>query len=68
MHRVRVMVERTNLSELQKRIKIARYDIDPVAVADAMVRRRWSLAVAAYGRPSVTCVARGTTKIRPLAA
>jgi hypothetical protein len=35
----------TNLSQLRDSIRIARYDVDPVAVADAIVRRRWKVAV-----------------------
>lgn len=55
---------------LRDNFRIARYDVDPVAVADAIVRRRWTLAVASpgtgrvppaagrRGRASVTCIAR----------
>lgn len=68
----------TNLSEIRNNIRIARYDVDPVAVADAIVRRRWSLAVRTQneahgspqrrGRASVTCIARRGSEIRALAA
>lgn len=59
-----------SLDGLRNNIRIARYDVDPVAVADAIVRRRWTLAVASpgtgrvppaagrRGRTSVTCIAR----------
>ena len=59
-----------NLNALRDNIRIARYDVDPVAVADAIVRRRWTLAVASHGtgrvppaagrrgRTSVSCIAR----------
>jgi hypothetical protein len=38
----------TNLNELRTSIGVARYDVDPVAVADAIVRRRWRVAVVSH--------------------
>jgi hypothetical protein len=63
----------TNLNELRNSIRIARYDVDPVAVADAIVRRRWSVAIVSESgvRPSrrrsraqVSCIARRGTGSR----
>ncbi len=64
----------TKLNQVRNDIRIARYDVDPVAVADAIVRRRWSLAVGAHGsrygstgrrgRTSVTCIARRGSQIQ----
>ena len=60
----------SDLNQLRDSIRVARYDVDPVAVADAIVRRRWSLTVATRGagrvppaagrrgRASVSCIAR----------
>lgn len=59
-----------SLNRLRDNIRIPRYDVDPVAVADAIVRRRWTLAVVSpgtgrvppvagrRGRASVACIAR----------
>ena len=58
------------LNQLRDSVGIARYDVDPVAVANAIVRRRWTLAVAPRGaarvspaagprrRASVSCITR----------
>lgn len=35
-----------NLRELRERVANADYRVDPVAVADAVVRRRWRVAIA----------------------
>jgi hypothetical protein len=72
----------TSLHELRDRITVSGYQVDPVAVADAIVRRRWSVAIAPQAglRPSsaprrrarahVHCIARNrsASRIRPLAA
>ena len=70
----------SSLNELRNSIRVARYDVDPVAVADAIVRRRWSLAVGRHGggrvstgpgqrrRTSIACIARRGSSIRALAA
>jgi hypothetical protein len=34
-----------NLAELRDRVALASYQVDPQAVADAIVRRRWSVAI-----------------------
>ena len=35
-----------DLRELRERVANAEYRVDPVAVADAVVRRRWTVAIA----------------------
>jgi hypothetical protein len=69
-----------NLNELRDRITVAGYEVDPVAVADAIVRRRWSVAVAPQPGPApsmrsrrssrarVSCIARRVHGTRALAA
>lgn len=58
-----------SLNRLRDNIRIPRYDVDPVAVADAIVRRRWTLAVVSPGTGRVPPVAgrRGTTSISCIA-
>lgn len=72
----------TNLHELRDQITVSAYRVDPVAVADAIVRRRWSVAIAPQtglrpssaprgrGRARVRCIARGRSagRIQTLAA
>jgi hypothetical protein len=65
-----------NLNELRARISVAAYKVDPVAVADAIVRRRWSLAIFSDPRPwsvnaprrrpraRVTCIPRRGNAVR----
>ncbi len=36
------------LHELKKQVASGEYSVDPLAVADAIVRRRWSVAVASH--------------------
>jgi hypothetical protein len=36
----------TELRQLRERVANAEYRVDPVAVADAVVRRRWRVAIA----------------------
>jgi len=71
-----------NLNELRDSIRVAGYAVDPVAVADAIVRRRWRVAVvprsgirpaSSSGRRSraqVSCIGRHGTgsRSRALAA
>jgi hypothetical protein len=42
----------TDLRELRKRVKTAEYRVDSGAVADALVRRRWVVAVAPGRAPA----------------
>lgn len=72
----------TDLTGLHDQIADAEYRVDPIAVADAIVRRRWSVTVApAAGawssaasrrrtRTRVSCIARGGARggMRALAA
>ena len=45
----------TDLDALRQRVSTAAYRVDPDAVAESIVRRRWVVSVA---RARVTCVAR----------
>lgn len=54
----------TNLNELRARVAVAAYKVDPVAVADAIVRRRWSLAIFSDPRPWTENAPRRRTRAR----
>lgn len=70
----------TNVDELRDRVSGAAYQVDPVAVADAIVRRRWSVAFGSQPgssrsmaqrtsmRARVSCIARHGSPPQPLAA
>lgn len=71
-----------NLSQLRDQLAAAEYRVDPVAVAEAIVRRRWSVAIASHSgsrtassprprsRAQVSCIARrgASSRMRALAA
>jgi len=47
-----------NLRELRDQVVSAQYRVDPVAVADAIVRRRWSVFIAPEAAPVCSIAAR----------
>ena len=52
------------LAQLRERISLASYDVDPVAVADAIVRRRWRVDVLSPAAPKSRGHARLRTRAR----
>jgi hypothetical protein len=53
-----------NLNDLRARISVAAYKVDPVAVADAIVRRRWRVAIVPEPRPWPADMPRRRTRAR----
>lgn len=53
-----------HLHELRQQVATAEYRMDPRAVADAIVRRRWSVAIAAELEPVSTMGPRRRTRAR----
>ncbi|HLY48405.1 MAG TPA: hypothetical protein VKR21_04350 [Solirubrobacteraceae bacterium] len=52
------------LAQLRERISLASYEVDPVAVADAIVRRRWRVDVVSPPAPKPRGHARVRTRAR----
>jgi len=57
-----------HIGELRQRIISAEYRVDSQAIAEAIVRRRWKVAIAAKPATTSVVLSRGTDRVQALAA